>query len=1021
MKAFQRILCLCLMLVMLAGLMLPGHAMNCQISGTVKSFGDADAPVYLSLGNGSAFYEQTVTGNQASYCLTGISSGDYTLRVQKAGHVTRTYEIPIESADSTLDLEIYLKGDVASNGMINAADVALTFAHARGSVLIEDSYKLACADFTGDGRINMADVSSIFAVVKDTYQQPVKPVTLSVWAAPEDLSEDGWLLQMEEDFQKAHPEYKITWVNDCYNEADAAYQIVSDPENAADVYMYVSDQLSSLIAEDAILRLNGPYSEQVRQDNAQALVNSVTYTDNGIYGFPISSNTWFMYYNKSIFTEEDVKSLDTMLTKGKVAFPWSTAWYSGTFFFANGATIFGEKGNDPADGFQFGEDHGGYEAALKMVQLADHPNMVEDINGAGYTGMYSEAIHAYFSGSWDYPMLHEALGDKLGVAVLPTVGIGGEQKQMKAFANSKAVGVNPNADHPELATAFAAYLATADAQKARYEHRGVIPAATELANDPILSRNELLKAEIETVSKAAVVQPAIPEMNNYWGPMTDFCDRIANGDINSDNCTQYVDQLMSSLNSNYVTLTVWAPADDMVEGGWMEAMQEAFAAEHPELEITWNNYSCHAGDAGDLVSTDPEGAADVYQFANDQIGKLVEAGAIQELTGDSRAQVLYDNSQTMVNTVTYIDNGIYGFPVSNNTWIMYYNKDIFTEDDIKSLDTMLDKGKVAFPWSIGWYDGTFFLANGGTLFGDKGIDAEAGIQFGKDNGGYEAARKMVQLAAHPNMIDDINGYGWAGMVNGTLGAYFSGSWDYMGLYEQLGDKLGAVQLPTVEIGGEQKQMKAFAGSKAFGVNPHSDHPELAEAFAAYLATPEAQLLHYQYTGLIPSAISLVNEPEILQNEVAQAEIKNNAIASVVQPSIPEMGNYWTPMGDFGIMIANGVINEGNYELYVDEMMAQFNHTCDEDEEEVIPPPDGLVIDNVTYTGDVPTTALRCGFIITAPMAITRTGTPGSGYWKATPNCIRPMNLSRSVTRWYAPLSWIPVSIWWAMSSDWPIG
>ena len=35
-----------------------------------------------------------------------------------------------------------------------------------------------------------------------------------------------------------------------------------------------------------------------------------------------------MYYDKRVFSEDDVKSLDTMLTKGKVSFPLITAGIS---------------------------------------------------------------------------------------------------------------------------------------------------------------------------------------------------------------------------------------------------------------------------------------------------------------------------------------------------------------------------------------------------------------------------------------------------------------------------------------------------------------------------------------------------------------------------------------------------------------------------------------------------------------------------------------------------------------------
>ena len=376
-----------------------------------------------------------------------------------------------------------------------------------------------------------------------------------------------------------------------------------------------------------------------------------------------------------------------------------------------------------------------------------------------------------------------------------------------------------------------------------------------------------------------------------------------------------------------VTLKVWGPAEDQAEGNsWLLSVEEAFEAAHPEYNITWVNEVCNEGDAGSMVSTDPAAAADVYMFANDQLGTLVTAGAISRLGGSALEQVTTDNSQTLVNTVTHTDGNVYGFPVTNNTWFMYYNKDVFTEEDVKDLDVMLEKGVVAFQWGTGWYSGTFFFANGGECFGPNGTDAAAGIQFGADNGGYEAAEKMYKLAANPNFKDDASGLGNAGMKDGSVHAYFSGSWDYAGLKDALGDKLGAVQLPVVEIGGVKKQMMSFAGSKAVGVNPHTANPAAATQFAAFLASVDSQKSRFEMRGVIPAASVLAEDEAIKSNIVAVAEINTMANTSVAQSAIPEMGNYWTPVGNFGGLCASGAINADNYKEQVDQMMEALNST-----------------------------------------------------------------------------------------------
>lgn len=78
--------------------------------------------------------------------------------------------------------------------------------------------------------------------------------------------------------------------------------------------------------------------------------------------------------------------------------------------------------------------------------------------------------------------------------------------------------------------------------------------------------------------------------------------------------------------------------------------------------------------------------------------------------------------------------------------------------------------------------------------------------------GTQATQAMVSLVNNPNFVNDLQGVGIAGLRDGSVGAYFSGSWDYKSVKEILGDNFGAVSLPTVKIGGKDKQMLAFAGS-----------------------------------------------------------------------------------------------------------------------------------------------------------------------------------------------------------------
>ena len=136
-------------------------------------------------------------------------------------------------------------------------------------------------------------------------------VTLSVWAPQEDQAKDtNWLGKVEENFAKAHPEYNITWKNDVVSEGDASKQVSTDPSAAADVYMFASDQLGVLMDAKAIGQLGTDAEKQVKEQNGDLEVNSVTGTDGKLYGVPYTDNTWFMYYNKSKITEDEANALD---------------------------------------------------------------------------------------------------------------------------------------------------------------------------------------------------------------------------------------------------------------------------------------------------------------------------------------------------------------------------------------------------------------------------------------------------------------------------------------------------------------------------------------------------------------------------------------------------------------------------------------------------------------------------------------------------------------------------------------
>ncbi len=361
-----------------------------------------------------------------------------------------------------------------------------------------------------------------------------------------------------------------------------------------------------------------------------------------------------------------------------------------------------------------------------------------------------------------------------------------------------------------------------------------------------------------------------------------------------------------------ISLKVWGPQEDQADNNsFLPVACQKFNEAHPEWDITFTFEVCSEGDVGTQVTKDPSAAADVYMFANDQLGTLIQANAIARLGGSTLDEVKASNSETMVASVTS-GEGVYGVPFTGNTWFMYYDKSVYTEDDIKSLDAMMAKKTVAFPVTNTWYVPGFFFGMGGTMFGD-GTDGTAGITFGGENGAA-ATTYLANALAAKTMIDDASGAGLDGLRNGTVGAIFSGTWDAKNVEEALGENYGAAQLPTFTVNGEEHQLYSFSGSKAYGVNPNSANMKAATALALWLGSAEMQDLHFELRNgeVIPcNADLLASDTDYINNAAALAQNATIANTSKLQPSIPEMGMYWSNAESLGKALANGEVNADN--------------------------------------------------------------------------------------------------------------
>ncbi len=361
-----------------------------------------------------------------------------------------------------------------------------------------------------------------------------------------------------------------------------------------------------------------------------------------------------------------------------------------------------------------------------------------------------------------------------------------------------------------------------------------------------------------------------------------------------------------------VTLKVWA---DQGELALIEMLCNEFAAEHPEKEYTFEYGAVGAVDGKTRYLEDPAAAADVFLFADDQLVDLVKADALYEVTRNTDA-IIAANTPGSIGAATY-EGTLYGYPMtSDNGYFLYYDKSVFTDEDLATLDGILAAATAAgkqvhMDVSNGWYLASFFLGNGCTLTIEDGKQV---IDFNNANG-LAAAEAIREFCNNPAFVTGDDSV-LAGGIGDAIACGVSGTWMASAIQEKLGDNYGCCKLPTFTCGGKQVQMGSFLGCKIYGVNSQTAYPVDAMELAEYLTGEKAQIERYKELNYGPSNVNALADPTIASNLALQALSAQSefAISQMV------LGGFWTPAEAFGAELE--VHSTADLQTMLDQLVEQ---------------------------------------------------------------------------------------------------
>ncbi len=338
--------------------------------------------------------------------------------------------------------------------------------------------------------------------------------------------------------------YVITYVSHGPDKVDSEILDWASPD-APDVYEAASDKIGILYSKGALAKLSKTYADWI--DAEMSSLGKQLSTFNGsYYTFPYTGdNTYYLQYDKSVFSEEDVQSIEGLLAaaeeKGvQVGYNLKEAFWGGAAMFTFGAdyeVTYDEDGNYTTEA-NFNSE-AGLKGAKALLKIMTHKAWV---NQAGVPASDSK-VKATIAGTWDVAGYKDALGENYACAPMPTVTVDGETKNLGCFLGGKFLGVNPqrsagDTDRFVAANELAKYLAGHEAQTKRYEHANIYPCIVSAQNHPAMATDANIQT-LKAQSEFAHAQTAVPA--EFWNAPAALTAGIEDGTYTLDNLQQAID------------------------------------------------------------------------------------------------------------------------------------------------------------------------------------------------------------------------------------------------------------------------------------------------------------------------------------------------------------------------------------------------------------------------------------------------------------------------------------------------
>lgn len=406
--------------------------------------------------------------------------------------------------------------------------------------------------------------------------------------------------------------------------------------------------------------------------------------------------------------------------------------------------------------------------------------------------------------------------------------------------------------------------------------------------------------------------------------------------------------------------------DTAIAQGYFDELIAAFNEAYAEYGIV-------AVDANmdqylDLANDGPYGyGPDVLYQANDVIMKYVDGKHIYPLPVEQLEcygkipEAAWQAYETEVEGNTYIC----GVPVNIQAGMLYYRKDLLPEnwesewdDNDNNIPDMLESWNGMYEFSLErhaedsskygyikslndmYFSSGFLFSYGAYIFGDNNTDpSDIGLAAGEAEKGAWVLSQLASAMNEECIDDTITTSAYSKIADGTYFATLTTpdvyttfideltlTYEAEGLSEEEArtkaeENLVMAELPMLPESGDLTEInptlintKSMGGVNGYAISAYTKYPNACLAFVDFATSYEMMVERNKLLGIAPAREDAAEEAggisEILYNNLEEGNV-------VLMPSIPEVGQIWTPGQTFFTDLAMDVFRPENEKKYPD--------------------------------------------------------------------------------------------------------